>query len=107
MKETGIDRSLAFTALFEMDPEFAHRTDGSRQINELLEAWYAQEGVRNMWNFAKQWLMERRLRAAGRRLEDELSAAGDNRDLRQAAWDRHGDESQAAGDWYRSHDAYR
>lgn len=58
MIETAIDRSLAFTALMDLDAGFRARpvAEGRKDIDALLEAWYAQDSIRNLWAFAKHWL---------------------------------------------------
>jgi hypothetical protein len=61
MTPMGIDPSLAFTALMQLDPEFRSRTaeEGARVRRELLEAYYAQEETRNLWDFTPAWLARR------------------------------------------------
>lgn len=58
MQPTPIDSSLAFTALMHLDPEFSKRTvdQGAACRQALLDAFYAQTTVRNLWDFTPQWL---------------------------------------------------
>lgn len=58
MKPLDLDPSLAFTALLELDPDFRGRTieENSARRHALLDAWYAQDEIRSIWDFAKQWL---------------------------------------------------
>jgi hypothetical protein len=58
MQENPIDPSLAYTALLELDPEFGKRTvaEGAARRAKLLTAYYAQDTVRNLWDFTPQWL---------------------------------------------------
>jgi hypothetical protein len=55
---TNLDPSLAFTALLEMDPEMRGRTsaEGAAVRRELLDAYYAQDAVRNLWDFTRWYL---------------------------------------------------
>lgn len=49
-----LDRSAAFTALLELDPEGFGKQDAeasSRAITEFLEDWYAADST-SMWDYA-------------------------------------------------------
>jgi hypothetical protein len=60
MQPTDLDPSLAFTALFERGA-LAHVTieQGQQLRRELLRAYYAQDEVRNLWDFTAAWLAAR------------------------------------------------
>lgn len=62
MYRTDLDPTLAFTALLEQDPSFRLLEPRDAQIRQraLLNAWYAQDKIRNLWTFTGHWL------AAGR-----------------------------------------
>lgn len=66
MQQMPIDESLAFTALLEMDPAYRNLSPlaCTRRRDALLRAWYAQDEVRNMWAFARQWLDDEQSAAA-------------------------------------------
>jgi hypothetical protein len=58
MQSTDLDPSLAFTALLELDPGFGKNNveQGAVRRQQLLEAYHAQDEVRNLWDFTKLWL---------------------------------------------------
>jgi hypothetical protein len=58
MKPTDLDPSLAFTVLLELDPEMRERTsvEGYQVRQQLLDAYYAQDAIRNLWDFTRWYL---------------------------------------------------
>jgi hypothetical protein len=69
MQPTDLDPSLAFTALLDQGALAGLTSDdGANMRAELLRAYYAQEEVRNLWDFTRAWLIRRRGRV------DRLSA---------------------------------
>lgn len=58
MQPMAIDESLAFTALLELDPTYRNLSPLGCQVRReaLLKAWYAQDDIRNMWDFTRAWL---------------------------------------------------
>jgi hypothetical protein len=54
MIETMLDPSLAFTAQLELRPGMAGE-QGEAWRGALLASWYAQDEVRNLWSFARQY----------------------------------------------------
>jgi hypothetical protein len=62
MARNPLDRSLAFTALLDLDPEgFGKSSDpeGAQTITTFLGDFY-DSGARNMYTYAQSWLSERR-----------------------------------------------
>lgn len=103
MRQMDLDPSLAFTALLELDPLFGN--DGAANTPErrraLLEAWWAQNTVTNFWSFSRQWLFEEKVAAAGRQLQHDKEAAGDDPGLKSDAWERYFEVSDFVGDAFR------
>lgn len=60
MKKTDLDPSLAFTALLELDGENRTMVEAQEMREQLLEAYYAQNEIRNLWDFTKSWLDNRK-----------------------------------------------
>jgi hypothetical protein len=48
-----LDRTVAFTALDELDPSFRRLSleQMTERISELLAAWYRQDEIPNLWDF--------------------------------------------------------
>lgn len=59
MIRTDIDETLAFTFLFEADPDYRHmRPETAAQRRDaLLAAWWSNDWERSFWNFARTWLV--------------------------------------------------
>jgi len=57
----NLDRSLAFTALLEHDPDFAglDMNAGGERITEFLADW-TKAGKPQMFEYSKQWVSDRR-----------------------------------------------
>jgi len=66
MQANPIDPSLAYTALKETDPEFGKRTvlEGGQIRQRLLAAYYAQEEIRNLWDFTRHWVKQQQASAS-------------------------------------------
>lgn len=72
MSMRDLDRSLAFTALLELSPEFARMevSAGSALITRMLEDYYAwldeprqarvpfTAGVHDIWSYARTWIAQ-------------------------------------------------
>jgi hypothetical protein len=63
---TPIDRSLAFTALLELDPEGFGKSgpEGGQTITTFLKDWYASD-AKDMYAYCKEWLAGRQEAAKG------------------------------------------
>lgn len=63
MQPMPIDESLAYTALMNLDPGFGSRTvdEGAKVREELLNDYYAQEDIRNLWDFTRVWVARKRM----------------------------------------------
>lgn len=106
MQKMDLDPSLAFTAQLELAPGLTS-DEGAQWRSGLLEAWYRQNTVTNFWSFARQWAFERKVSAAGDRLDTEITAAGDDPGLKSDAWERYFEAEQEAGDAFRAAKAAR
>ena len=62
MHKAPLDDSLAYTIIIESCPGIGAK-EGAALRAELLDAWYAQATVTNMWVFGRNWLEDRTLEA--------------------------------------------
>jgi len=67
MNRTGLDPSLAFTAMHGLMPAFGRLTRPQYEEcrDALLAAWYGQEKIANLWAFAATWLAAHRCQTCG------------------------------------------
>jgi len=85
---TGLDESLAFTALLELDPEGFGKlgmADAAKMRQELQDAYYASDST-NLFSYARVWLAGRQEASAAP--EDALDrdpAIGPVRDLERGS----------------------
>jgi hypothetical protein len=60
MLANDLDPSLAFTALLDQGALTGLTSEeGSTLRRDLLRAYYAQDEVRNLWDFTRSWLAAR------------------------------------------------